>query len=421
SIARGRFVVQKHDASRLHYDLRLELDGVLKSWAVPKGPSLDPEVKSLAIEVEDHPLEYADFEGVIPAGEYGGGTVLVWDRGRWEADGDPVAGLRKGRLKFRLFGEKLSGGWALFRIRSDEDDDGKRQWLLKKIDDEAAISEDRFDVREERPRRVLSGRDLKEVAAAEANSSTKTTKKKRTTKKATPPSSKASKKTSKTASRSTKKKKASKARTSSRSAKTKAATKTTKTAKSSPRSQTARRDGTKKASKPAPRKKAATSDSARGTTKTSKKRARSADSRTKASAKSSTSNESGRARPRSSRSSSKTSKRSSRRSSGSSATRARASNEEGDSALLDHVRLTSPDKVLYPEQGLTKRELAEHYVATADWILPHITGRPLSLVRCPQGRAKKCFYQKHYAESMPSGVEAVDVRERGGATRGYVV
>src|SRR5512145_871699 len=103
------FVIQKHAARRLHYDFRLELDGVMKSWAVPKGPSLDPATKRLAVHVEDHPLEYNDFEGVIPAGEYGGGPVLIWDRGRWIPEEDPRAGYRKGVLKFRLEGEKLHG------------------------------------------------------------------------------------------------------------------------------------------------------------------------------------------------------------------------------------------------------------------------------------------------------------------------
>ena len=111
------FVIQKHAASRLHYDFRLELDGTLKSWAVPKGPSLDPADKRLAMQVEDHPLEYGGFEGTIPKGEYGGGTVMVWDRGTWEPVGDPRKGYRDGNLKFTLDGEKLHGGWVLVRIR----------------------------------------------------------------------------------------------------------------------------------------------------------------------------------------------------------------------------------------------------------------------------------------------------------------
>src|SRR5256712_8739549 len=106
------YVIQKHAASRLHYDFRLELDGVLKSWAVPKGPSLDPGEKRLAVEVEDHPLEYGSFEGTIPKGQYGGGSVLLWDRGRWIPEGgDPVEQYRKGHLKFTPEGEKLHGSW----------------------------------------------------------------------------------------------------------------------------------------------------------------------------------------------------------------------------------------------------------------------------------------------------------------------
>src|SRR5690606_9124541 len=108
-----RFVVQKHAARRLHYDFRLELDGVLQRWAVPKGPSVDPRVSALAVHVQDHPLEYATFEGIIPAGQYGGGTVMVWDQGTWEPERDPRSGYRKGKLKFRLHGTKLKGRWVL--------------------------------------------------------------------------------------------------------------------------------------------------------------------------------------------------------------------------------------------------------------------------------------------------------------------
>ncbi|HVL57122.1 MAG TPA: DNA ligase D [Burkholderiaceae bacterium] len=149
------FVVQKHAARRLHYDFRLELDGTLKSWAVPKGPSLDPADKRMAVETEDHPLEYGGFEGVIPAGQYGAGTVIVWDRGEWRPIGDPRAGYRNGKLKFELRGQKLNGVWNLVRMRNR----GERQesWLLIKERDDAARPSSDYDVVAEQPNSVLSG------------------------------------------------------------------------------------------------------------------------------------------------------------------------------------------------------------------------------------------------------------------------
>ncbi len=156
------YVIQKHDASHLHYDFRLELNGVLLSWAVPKGPSLDPSVKRLAMQTEDHPLDYGGFEGTIPEGAYGGGTVMVWDRGTWEPEGDPEQGYAKGHLAFRLHGEKLTGGWHLVRTRSR--DQKGNPWLLFKARDEAARSGD-TSLLEKQSKSVLSGRDLKAIAA----------------------------------------------------------------------------------------------------------------------------------------------------------------------------------------------------------------------------------------------------------------
>ena len=156
----NRFVIQKHDATRLHYDFRLEMDGVLKSWAVPKGLPWAQAERHLAVEVEDHPIDYADFEGIIPEGQYGGGTVMVWDRGTYELTppGDPVEAVRKGKLHVALHGEKAKSEWALIRIRSDQ---GKNQWLLMKTAGGVKpISKKRDD------QSVKTGRTMKQIAAA---------------------------------------------------------------------------------------------------------------------------------------------------------------------------------------------------------------------------------------------------------------
>jgi bifunctional non-homologous end joining protein LigD len=166
-----QFVVQKHAASHLHYDLRLEHDGVMKSWAVPKGPSLDPSVKRLAMQVEDHPIEYNEFEGTIPRGEYGGGTVMLWDRGTYSYGGtnpDPEEGLRrgyeKGDFKLVLTGKRLKGSWALVRMRNDRP--GKPQWLLIKHKDEYAVPGS--DVTAEHQTSVATGRTMEEIAGGKS-------------------------------------------------------------------------------------------------------------------------------------------------------------------------------------------------------------------------------------------------------------
>ena len=164
--ARGRalrFVIQKHAASHLHYDFRLELDGVMKSWAVPKGPSYDPSVRRLAMEVEDHPISYNTFEGTIPEGEYGGGTVMLWDRGTYEAeDGGGAESLRrgyeKGDLKITMHGERLKGGWVLVRMQRP----GRPQWLLIKHRDETADPE--YDVTADKFKSVVTKRTMDQIA-----------------------------------------------------------------------------------------------------------------------------------------------------------------------------------------------------------------------------------------------------------------
>jgi bifunctional non-homologous end joining protein LigD len=158
------FVIQKHAATRLHYDFRLELNGVLLSWAVPKGPSLDPNDKRLAMHVEDHPLEYGDFEGIIPPKQYGGGTVMLWDRGTWIPKEDPIAGYKKGKLKFDLHGEKLQGGWTLVKSHGSKYG-GDKAWLLFKEDDEYALTGPEAQIVDSRPNSVKTHRSLKQIAA----------------------------------------------------------------------------------------------------------------------------------------------------------------------------------------------------------------------------------------------------------------
>jgi bifunctional non-homologous end joining protein LigD len=156
------YVIQKHRATQLHYDFRLEWAGTLLSWAVPKGPSLDPSVKRLAMQVEDHPIDYADFEGVIPADEYGGGTVMVWDIGTWEPEVPDVdEALRKGDLKFILHGKKLQGSWVLVRTRGFGSSKGKSSWLLIKHRDAYATEE---DITADQPYSAISHRLLADIA-----------------------------------------------------------------------------------------------------------------------------------------------------------------------------------------------------------------------------------------------------------------
>jgi bifunctional non-homologous end joining protein LigD len=256
--ARSSFVIQQHAARRMHYDFRLELDGVLLSWAVPKGPSLSPSEKRLAVRTEDHPLDYANFEGIIPKGQYGGGTVSVWDRGTWEPEGDPHEAIKKGRLTFELHGEKLHGRWHLIRTRSTGKADN---WLLFKSRDEAANENE--DIVAKRPESVITGRTLDEIAGA--------------------------------------------------------------------------------------------------------------------------------------------------------ADRVWHSNRGGGdvAALVKQLplgfELTNLDKVLYPEQNITKAQLVAYLAVVADWMLPHVGNRPLTLVRCPDGRAKPCFFQKKIAAGTPSAVHTVNV------------
>src|ERR1043166_1748500 len=166
--ARGKplsYLLQKHDATRLHYDFRLELDGMLLSWAVTRGPSLDPADKRLAVRTEDHPLAYGEFEGTIPKGQYGGGTVMLWDEGTWEPKGDPRLGLRKGNLSFILHGKRLKGGWDLVRMHGDNK---RENWLLIKAkDDKGRANGAAAEFLDDHSSSVKTGRCMDAIAAGE--------------------------------------------------------------------------------------------------------------------------------------------------------------------------------------------------------------------------------------------------------------
>ncbi|MCR6659870.1 MAG: DNA ligase D [Asticcacaulis sp.] len=182
-----RYLIQKHAATRLHYDFRLELDGTLKSWAVTRGPSLDPADKRLAVEVEDHPVDYGRFEGTIPKGQYGGGTVMLWDEGSWEPVGDPHEGLKKGDFKFRLNGKRLRGEWVLVRMKPRPQDRGRNNWLLIKHHDGHEVEGDEDHILTDNMTSIVSGRTMEEIAAGEGGGKvwkSKPAKKARPTKKA---------------------------------------------------------------------------------------------------------------------------------------------------------------------------------------------------------------------------------------------
>lgn len=283
----NRFVVQKHDATRLHYDFRIEMDGVLKSWAVTKGPSDNPEDKRLAVRVEDHPLDYGSFEGTIPESEYGGGTVMLWDEGTWEPLGDAAAGLEDGDLKMRLKGQRMKGEWVLVHMKGR---DSKRKsgpdrenWLLIKHKDRYAKDAETLTTRFTKS--VSTGRDLEGIA---------------------------------------------------------------KGLKSRKRTKT-------------PAKAVWHSDE----------------------------------------------------------TAASDNSPAMIAAEAAGVKLTNPERVVFPGQGVTKADLVAYYALVAERMLPYIEGRPLSLLRCPQGRSKYCFFQKHDTGGFPDAMKTVKITEKDGTRESY--
>ncbi len=343
------YVVQKHRATALHYDFRLEWDGVLLSWAVPKGPSLDPEVKRMASQVEDHPLEYAAFEGIIPAEEYGGGTVMVWDRGTWAPESPDVdATLRKGDLKFTLHGEKLKGSWVLVRTKG-RGGSSKPAWLLIKHRDDFASDE---DVAETRPRSVLSNRLLTQIAIDEGGDVEK--------------------------------------------ASTGDPVAEIEKLLSNPKLLERRKRDAPAVWHSRPRGARSEENEEKISLKVKRDGATRAASRAKPaqphhapSKKSSTSSPSSLPSP----SSSSPSKKS-----------------PGLPSSSFPVPLSNPTKVFWPEEGWTKGDLVAFYAGVFDRLRPWVENRPLSLERCPDGLGGECFYQKEKPGSMPPGTPTVAVR-----------
>lgn len=330
------FVVQKHAASRLHYDFRLELDGVLSSWSVPKGPSFDAREKRLAVRTEDHPVEYGGFEGTIPEGEYGGGTVMLWDRGTWEPVGDPRRALEKGKLDFVLHGARLRGRWTLVRLVARDEDRGRENWLLFKRHDEHERAGE--EVTERETTSVASGRSMDEIAGATGS-----------------------------------------ARKVWRSNREGGGGRGGGTVKA--RIRAAAREGKAKRASSAPR-------------ATTKERAdREAPRKWEVA-------------PREAAYRGPTRRRALRR-------------DTGAREPVAGVGISNGDRVVDPESGTTKIELARYYEQIAERFLAFGARRPLALVRCPEGAAGQCFYQKHSHPGMsdhvhvdvdPSGEEMLSVR-----------
>ncbi len=341
------FVVQKHDASHLHYDFRLELDGVLKSWAIPKGPSFDVHDRRLAVQTEDHPVEYGSFEGTIPEGEYGGGTVMLWDRGTWEPIGDPHAGLAKGHLDFELKGERLEGRWMLVRLRARPGERaGRSNWMLIKRSD--AHADPARDVVAENDTSVTTGRSMDAIAGASGRKK-KVWHSNRSD--AAPAGETSLKARIRAAAREGRAK----------SVKSAAAAKGTTARKGSAREKKIESDG-------GPRKWEITARGDRAAPAKRNVRGTNAAART----------------------------------------------------VVAGIAISNGDRIVDAQSGSTKPDVARYYEAVSESLLSHAAGRPLALVRCPDGSSGACFFQKHshpgmsehiHREVEPEGEEVLSVTD----------
>ena len=343
------YVIQKHRATALHYDFRLEWNGVLLSWAIPKGPSLDPAVKRMAQHVEDHPLEYATFEGIIPAGQYGGGTVMVWDRGTWTPEAPDVdAAMKKGDLKFTLHGEKLTGSWVLVRTKS-WGSSTKPAWLLIKHRDGVASTE---DVAETLPRSAATGRLLTEIAIDEGGD-------------------------------------VEKASTGDPVAEVEKLLKNPKLL------------ARKKKGKPS----VWNSNRPDGKSEEEAKKEKEKEKK-----KISLKVKSGKATGAARRAPSAQPPHAPSKKSSSSSSSSSSSTPSSSSPRVFPVPVSNQNKIFWPEEGWTKGDLVAFYASVFDHLRPWVEDRPLSLERSPDGLAGQAFYQKEKPAGMPAGTPTVVVR-----------